>query len=314
MRDFSTIFTVRTDLASEIRELWREKNSTEPDGTRYENRKICGVDVDFLEVLNTDGEKITGKPKGRYCTLNVGKVWESDRCGFDNAMQAMSKIIRSLVPENAKSCLVAGLGNSGIIADAVGPFAVSNVIVTHHIKKADHELFTQMGMSDVMSICPGVLGNTGIEGADVVASVVKEEKPDFVIAIDALASRRLSRLATTVQICDTGISPGSGINNTRKTLCNQTLGVPVIAIGVPTVVEAATLAYDLVCSVSDNAGVDRGLTDSIKNALSENPIGFFVTPKETDHIVKDVSKLIGYAINLALNSDLSKEEIDEFLS
>lgn len=314
MRDFSTIFTVRTDLASETRELWREKNSGEPDGTRYENKKICGVDADFLEVMNSDGEKATGKPKGRYCTLNVGKIWDSDIRGFDNAMTALCRIIRNFIPENAKSCLVAGLGNSGIIADAVGPFAVSNVIVTHHIKRADPELFSQMGMCDVMSICPGVLGNTGLEGADVVASVVKNENPDFVIAIDALASRKLSRLATTVQICDTGISPGSGINNTRKSLCRQTLGIPVIAVGVPTVVEASTLAYDLVCSLSEKLPQSSDDMNVIKAVLAENPINYFVTPKETDHIIKDTSKLIGYAINLALNSDLTREEIDEFLS
>jgi AraC-like DNA-binding protein len=103
MRDFSTIFTVRTDLASETREFWREKNSGEPGGTRYENKKICGVDADFLEVMNSDGEKATGKPKGRYCTLNVGKIWDSDIRGFDNAMTALCRIIRNFIPENAKS-------------------------------------------------------------------------------------------------------------------------------------------------------------------------------------------------------------------
>ncbi len=317
MKDFSTIYTVRTDLASEVREYWREKNSREPDGTHYENRSIFGISVDFLKVINTEGENITGKPKGRYSTVNVGEIWNSDGETFTNAMNACANVIRSFIPQNAQSCLIAGLGNSAITADAVGPFTASNVIVTHHIKKADPLLFEQMKLCDTMCVCPGVLGSTGLEGADIISSVVKNAKPDFVIAIDALASRKLSRLATTIQVCDTGISPGSGINNTRKALTFENLGVPVIAIGIPTVVEASTLAFDLLCSVH---GGEEEITDEnpeldeIKQRLCQGSGNFFVTPKETDHIIRDTSKLLGYAINLALHKNLSKEEIDEFLS
>ncbi len=318
MKDFSTIFTVRTDLVSEVREYWREKNSSEPDGTHYENSSIFGISVDFLEVLNSEGENITGKPKGRYSTVNVGQIWNSDGETFTNAMNAAAKVIRSFIPENAQSCLVAGLGNSAIVADAVGPFTASNVIVTHHIKQTDPLLFEQLKLCDTMCVCPGVLGSTGLEGADIVASVVKNAKPDFVIAVDALASRKLSRLATTVQVCDTGISPGSGINNTRKSLSFENLGVPVIAIGIPTVVEASTLAYDLLCSVQqeeeNEVEEENTQLEKIKQTLSEGNGNFFVTPKETDHIIRDTSKLLGYAINLALHKNLSKEEIDEFLS
>ncbi len=316
MKDFSTIFTVRTDLASEVREYWKERNGGEPDGTYYENRSFFGISVDFLEVLNSEGENITGKPMGRYSTVNVGQIWNSDGETFTNAMNAAAKVIGSFIPENAQSCLVAGLGNSAIVADAVGPFTASNVIVTHHIKQTDPLLFEQLKLRDTMCVCPGVLGSTGLEGADIVASVVKNAKPDFVIAIDALASRKLSRLATTVQVCDTGISPGSGINNTRKALSLENLGVPVIAIGIPTVVEASTLAYDLLCSAQtdDESEDENPQLEKIKQTLSEGNGNFFVTPKETDHIIRDTAKLLGYAINLALHENLSKEEIDEFLS
>lgn len=311
MKDFSTKYTVRTDLADEAREYWREKNGSEPDGLDYSSKQINGVKVDTLLVKDKNGEKMTGKPCGRYVTVDIGKIWSSDSKTFDNACHAVADAVRSFIPDDG-SCMLAALGNRNIIADATGPCTAENFIVTRHIRQSDEELFKSFDLRETICITPGVLGSTGVEAAEIIRGAVKSTSPSFVIAVDSLASRKLSRLATTVQICDTGISPGSGINNTRKALTSKTLGVPVIAIGIPTVVEATTLALDIISDAVEKSG-----DSSLKNVgemLSENPSGFFVTPKDTDHIIKDTSKLVGYAINLALHNDLTMEEIDEFLS
>lgn len=310
MKDFSTNFTVRTDLASETREHWKQKNTGEPDGIFYESRDISGILVERMKILDERGEEISGKPTGEYVTVNIGKVWTYDIENFDNTCDVLSKCISKFIKSDGL-CLFAGLGNSQIIADAVGPFTANNFIVTRHIKNADEKMFESLNMRETSCIVPGVLGNTGIEASDIIKSAVDFIKPDFVIAVDALCSRKLSRLATTVQITDTGICPGSGIYNKRKALNKETLGIPVIAIGIPTVVEAQTIAYDL---IFDGDSGDDEFSKEISRRLCENPKGFFVTPKETDHIIKDTSKLIGYAVNMALHKGLTKEEVDEFLS
>lgn len=310
MKDFSTNFTVRTDLASETREYWKQKNKGEPDGIFYESREISGILVERMKILDERGSKISEKPVGEYVTVNIGKVWTYDIEKFNVTLQVLSKCISQFIKSDGL-CLLAGLGNSHITADAVGPFTADNFIVTRHLKNADAKMFESLNMRETACIVPGVLGNTGIEASDIIKSAVDFIKPDFVIVIDALCSRKLSRLATTVQITDTGICPGSGIYNKRKALNKETLGIPVIAIGIPTVVEAQTIAYDLI--FNDENEVDE-FSKEVSKRLSENPKGFFVTPKETDHIIKDTSKLIGYAVNMALHKGLTKEEVDEFLS
>ena len=310
MKEFSTNYTVRTDLAAEARAYCLEKNGKEPDGVICSSRTVDGITVESLEISNEAGEKLVGKPRGKYVTVNVGEFWNSDSSYFDRACKIISDVIRSFIPDGSGLCLFAGLGNRAITADAVGPFAAENFIVTRHIKNSDESLFDSLRLRETACISPGVLAKTGVEGAGIVKSLADEIKPDFIIAVDSLASRSLSRLAATVQVCNTGISPGSGVNNTREELSEKTLGVPVIAVGIPMVVEAATLAHDVVSRAAEQSG---SIID-IEHLLANNPSAFFVTPKDADHIARDAAKLIGYAVNLALHDNLTMEEADEFLS
>ena len=314
MKDYNLKILPRTDLADEAAEAMLASSQTDGIVSRYVTEN--GVDVHILDVKSEKGAERTGKPIGRYVTVNIGKIWTTDKEQFENTCRVTAKYIRDFLPDKGSACLLAALGNKDIIADAVGPCTADNFIVTRHIKDADPELFRSFSLRDTLCISPGVLGNTGIEAAEIIKGVADFGSPGFVIAVDSLASRRLSRLATTVQICDTGISPGSGINNARKELTEKTLGVPVIAIGVPTVVEASTLAQDIVMTAAEHSGnsLVKENAKLILEKITPEGEGYFVTPKETDHIIKDVSKLIGYAINLALHDDLSFDEIDEFLS
>ena len=317
MRDFDKNFTQRTDLADETEEYLREKCSGNLPGICVKKEKIKGFDVHIMNVLDKTGQEASGKPVGRYVTINTGKIWLSDKQKFADACSVIAQFLREFIPKYKSSCMLAALGNKNIIADATGPLTAENFVVTRHIKEADPQMFENLCMRETLCICPGVLGNTGMEAAQIVKGAVESAKPGFVIAVDSLASRRLSRLATTVQICDTGISPGSGINNARKEIRSKSIGVPVIAIGVPTVVEVTTLATDIIRSAaekSNSGSIKNSVYDIIEEISANESEGFFVTPKETDHIIKDTSKLIGYSINLALHEDITLQEIDEFLS
>ena len=200
--------------------------------------------------------------------------------------------------------LVAGLGNRNITPDAIGPKAVEYVIATRHLVTQMPDQFK--GFRQVCALTPGVLGLTGVETGEIIKGVCEHVHPSLVIAVDALASRRLNRLCSTVQICDTGIAPGSGVGNTRFALTKDALGVPVVAIGVPTVVDAVTLALD----IAETAGIkDISPNDLLKN--EENPI---VTPKEIDRHISDTAKMIGYGIDFALQENLSVSDIELFLS
>lgn len=309
-------FTVRTDLADEKEEFLKEKNGESLDGITVKRKKINGFDVSEMTVIDKEGEKSSGKPIGKYVTVDIGKIWTSDKKRFSDACGLIASFIKEFIP-NEGSCMLAALGNKNIIADAVGPLTAENFIVTRHIKEAESEIFYALNLRDTLCIIPGVLGNTGMEAAKIIKGAVSESEPSFIIAVDALASRKLSRLATTVQICDTGITPGSGINNSRKEISKNTLGIPVIAIGVPTVVDVTTLASDIVRNTAEKSG-DGKMKDTSSRLINEisldNAENFFVTPKETDHIIKDISKLIGYSINMALHDGITEAEIDELIS
>ena len=197
---------------------------------------------------------------------------------------------------------MAGLGNRNITSDALGPYALDNTIVTRHLIEKIPEYFGEM--RSVAAIAPGVLASTGMETEEIIGAVSKNEDISLIIAVDALASRSIKRLCRTVQISDTGISPGSGVGNHRNALNRETLGVPVIAIGVPTVVYAGTLAYD----IAVNAGIDAN-----ESELSIYSGDLIVTPRDIDENIRDMAKLIGYGINLALQ-DITVEDINMLLS
>ena len=214
------------------------------------------------------------------------------------------------------SILIAGLGNNFITADSIGPKALSKVLITRHLKQQLGGL-DNFGLIEMSGIAPGVLGQTGMETAEIIFSVAEKIKPSLVILIDALASRKISRLATTIQLSNTGIAPGSGVGNHRRAIDSELLGAPVVSIGVPTVVDAATLSYDVLEEAYKQASIeiDDKLTRDILNiALEESGGNFFVTPKESDLIINEVSKIIGYAINRCFYNEISFEEMSRIVN
>ncbi len=293
---------MRTDLASEWSEEILQNGGLDGLATHY--REIDGA-IGVLEVcVESDAAaKALQKPRGKYLTVFCGKPWEDDKERFQKKALGLAGEIRNVLPRTPGCVLLAGLGNRAITADAVGPETIRYTLVTRHLKRSDPELFAALGLRECAAIAPGVLGQTGMESADVIRSVTHSLHPDLVILIDALAARRLDRLATTIQISDTGISPGSGVGNRRECLDEASLGVPVCSIGVPTVVDAATLAYDVL------EHEKRPPFSQIRDSLCANGLNFFVTPKETDELLKHLSRLIGYGINLALHPGLSYEEM-----
>ena len=296
---------IRTDLAIEAEPLFNTKTaSSEPiPGLRCTEETRRGFAVSTVEVLDGRGEAAIGKPRGRYITVELGALLRREENSFAEACALLAEELRSLLRFPVfSSILVAGLGNRDITPDAVGPIAVDNLMVTRHLREALPQHFGSF--RSVSGLCSGVLGTTGIESGEIISAVCKAVKPSAVIAVDALASRSTDRLCRTVQLSDTGIVPGSGVGNARLALNEKTLGVPVIAVGVPTVVDAATLAYDLI----KESGFDIG-TETLNSETN-----MIVTPRDIDKNVRDISKLIGYGINMALHEDISLEDIDMFLS
>jgi spore protease len=296
---------IRTDLAVEAHELWREKTgeTTKLPGVKARHEERDGFALDIVEILDEEGERELCKPIGTYVTLELDALVKREENAFDRACSLLAEEIRNslrLTPED--SVLVAGLGNSDITPDAVGPGAMDYVLVTRHLKETMPNDFA--GFRSVSAIRAGVLGTTGLESANLIGAITKLASPARVIAVDALASRSLDRLCRTIQLADTGIVPGSGVGNSRAALNRETLGVPVVAIGVPTVVDAATLASDLAAQAGSQLDPDK---------LGKGS-DMIVTPRDIDRSVRDVSKLIGYSINLALHDGLTMEDIDMLLS
>lgn len=296
---------VRTDLASEWSEAALKAGAL--DGLETAERTERGVRVYEVNVKNQSAAERLHKPCGRYLTVFSGRLWEDDEQTFRQKAYVLAAQLRSLLPRGFRRVLLAGLGNRHITSDAVGPEALNYVLVTRHLKSADPELFYGLDLCECAALAPGVLGQTGIESAQILKGVVRDLDPDAVILIDALAARELDRLITTIQLSDTGLSPGSGVGNRRIALDKESLcGVPVCSIGVPTVVDAATLAFNVLARQTGESEIPH---EAIQKELSTNGLNYFVTPKETDELLKQVSRLIGYGINLALHEKLSYEEM-----
>ena len=288
----------RTDLAIE-RQEYHEKETL--DGVLSHTEDLDGVKITTIEIINEQGEKLIGKPKGRYITLETDRLYKSSET-FSAVSQVLCRKLRTLLPKEG-TVLVAGLGNEDITPDALGPRSLGLLLATRHISS---EFAESLGLSSLRSVAgfvPGVLGKTGIETVEIIAGVVKKISPACVIAVDALASRNTARLGTTVQLCDTGVSPGSGVGNRRKGINAETLGVPVIAIGVPTVVDALTMASDIL----EKTGVDLSDEDFSEHRQ------MMVTPKEIDSLIDKSARLIAMGINLALQESLSAEDIAEIV-
>lgn len=281
---------LRTDLAMERHAINAQRGMD--DGIVLKEEDIHGVRITVAEVINDEGKELSGLKKGVYYTADVGRLWVKSREERQAAAEAVKALLLKLMPCGQDSgVLVVGLGNKQITPDAIGPVVTEGLIISHHMKLLNKPLFDALELGDLSSIVPGVLGQTGLESTVLIKSAVEKLNPCAVIAVDALAARSVERLGTTIQLSNAGIAPGSGVNNSREELSLSTLGCPVISVGVPTVVDAHTLATDLVTG---------GETGELTN--------FFVTPKDTDIMVRVTSKTIATAINLAVHGNADIEE------
>ena len=275
-----------------------------PREAEYSAENTGSFTIERMKLSKESG-KAFGKPAGNYTTISFGKISElSDRefssLGglISSELAVYTKRATGKSPGKELGVLVAGLGNSGMTPDAVGPGTVARLNATSHLKKADPELFGRLGCSRLSAVAPGVLGQTGIETSELVRGAVESVHPDVVIAIDALAAGSCGRLFSTVQLSDSGIFPGSGIGNRRSELSLSSLGVPVIALGVPTVVDSSTLVLDAL----ERAGF-HDILESLTSVL-ESGKSYFVAPKECDMLIKSLCRLFASAINREFGVDL----------
>lgn len=283
---------IRTDLALENLEIAGE---ILPEGVKKESHKKENLTITKVEVTSDSGANILGKPIGTYITIEMDSL-KGFSDNFEGETEVVAEQINQLLPKEGL-VLVIGLGNEDITPDAIGPQVVSGLLATRHLVNGFAEEYGLGSLRPVAAVAPGVLGQTGMETAEIVHSLCQQIQPAAVVAVDALASRSVERLGTTVQIADTGISPGSGVQNQRAELSRQSLGIPVIAVGVPTVVDMTTIAYDLLGEGYQSEKVsDRGRT-------------MMVTPREIDKIIKQAAKTVAAGLNRALQPGLSMEEI-----
>lgn len=291
----------RTDLAVEAIE--NHKTAAALPHVRQSDRTLEGFAVHEVRILSEDAAREIGKPQGRYLTLELDALIRREEDAFPRACKALSTLLRELLPHpNDGPVLIAGLGNRMVTPDAIGPQTVDHVIATRHLVAQSPEVFADW--RPVSALAPGVLGQTGVETGEVICGVLDRVRPAAVIAVDALAAGRLSRLLRTVQLADTGITPGAGVGNARAALNKETLGVPVIAVGVPTVVDGATLAHEISSQLGQPAC----------EALDDLSQPVMITTRDIDREVADISRMIGYAVNMALHPHLSVADIDLYLS
>ena len=291
----------RTDLAVEAIE--NHKTAAALPHVRQSDRTLEGFAVHEVRILSEDAAREIGKPQGRYLTLELDALIRREEDAFPRACKALSTLLRELLPHpNDGPVLIAGLGNRMITPDAIGPQTADHVIATRHLVAQSPAIFADW--RPVSALATGVLGQTGVETGEVICGVLDRVRPAAVIAVDALAAGRLSRLLRTVQLADTGITPGAGVGNARAALNKETLGVPVIAVGVPTVVDGATLAHEISSQLGQPAC----------EALDDLSQPVMITTRDIDREVADISRMIGYAVNMALHPHLSVADIDLYLS
>ncbi len=288
----------RTDLALERHELSKQKDT---QGVRFEKYSEEGMTISKIEITSAEGARKLQKPEGKYITFEIPFLKKNADIYFP-AAEILAREIRNLLPEEG-TVLVAGLGNEKITPDALGPECIAKLLATRHISP---EIAKSIGFSSLRSVAgivPGVLGNTGIETAEILEGIADKIKPVALIVIDALASRSLSRLGTTIQMCDTGVSPGSGVGNRRSCIDKQSVGVPVIAIGVPTVVDGVTMTLDIL----EKAGINVNFESDGRQLSNEENV--MVTPKEIDNVIVRAASFIALGINKALQPQMTCEDI-----
>ena len=293
---------IRTDLAMES---WRAQQGAELPGVSVSTWDAEGASVTEVVIETDAGADLVGKPVGKYVTLECPLIAAHDPDAREAAAGLLGEELALMLPEGDGPVLVIGLGNRMVTPDSLGPKVVDGTLVTRHLYEALPDAVDER-MRPVCAIAPGVLGITGVETQEIALGIVQHIAPRAVIAIDALAAQSSHRIGTTIQLTDSGIQPGSGVGNRRKAITCETMGAPVIAIGVPTVVDAGTLVADL----TEQAGRTGIRAEDFERFGG----GMVVTPKEIDKNVSDIAKLVGYGINMALHPGITVEDINLFIS
>ena len=311
------MYNFRTDLASERRELYKKANSLENeiDGIESQKEEINeNIQIERVKITNENGEKAIGKPIGTYITIDIKKLKIAQDEDIQKSSEILSNELRSIIDthiDKQGEILVVGLGNIYVTPDALGPKVINEIEVTRHIINYMPQ-YVKEGTREVSAISPGVLGTTGIETLEILKGIVDNIHPKLLIVIDALASRSIERISSTIQISDTGIVPGAGVGNKRAEISKGTLGIPVVAIGIPTVVETAVLVKDcldlFITELQENAESNEYLNklkeednyERIKDALLPKDYNLIVTPKEIDDLIENMSNIVASGINNAV--------------
>ena len=308
----------RTDLALERRDIYNKANNIEKDidGIEAEEEYIDdNITISRVKVTNEKGEEAIGKKKGNYITIDVKNLKIASEEEIQKTSEVVTSELKKLIEKHITkkdSILVVGLGNIYVTPDSLGPKVINEVDITRHLLEYMPEVLDE-STREVSAISPGVLGTTGIETMEILKGIIDNVKPKLVIIIDALASRNIERISSSVQIADTGIVPGAGVGNARKELTEDNLGVPVIAMGIPTVVEAATIAADSL-TLFINKAQENGESNDFLNKLQEEDkykiikeilapeeYNFIVTPKEIDNLIEKMKDIVARGINFAVN-------------
>ena len=295
-------FRVRTDLAVEARDYVLDAKE-ELRGIRVEEVSAGDIHVTTVYIESKNASKAMGKPMGTYITVEAERLEENEEDYHKRVGKVIADKLRKLVFDRKKeaSVLIVGLGNREVTADALGPQVVDKLYITRHIiNEYGDAAYEKQPTRKISGVVPGVMAKTGMESEEIVKGIVRETKPDMIIAVDALASRSTKRLNRTIQITDTGIHPGSGVGNNRNALTEESIGVPVIAIGVPTVVAASTIVVDAIEKISNETGADTYYKYLEQNTKTLGELqNMFVTGKDVDAIIERLSDTLSFALNTA---------------
>ena len=324
-------YSVRTDLALESREMVSPDRAASIPGVQEHVEEDRGIKITRIHVQTEEGSRAIGRMPGRYITIEVPGLRRKDSDLQDRVATSFAQLFGSFLEEigigSSAKVLIVGLGNWNVTPDALGPLVVENVLVTRHYFEVMPDQVSP-GYREVSAVAPGVLGVTGIESSDIVQGIVDRIRPDLIIAIDALASKALERVNTTIQIADIGIHPGSGIGNKRRGLTRESLGVPCIAIGVPTVCYASTIVNNAFEMMREHFKQETDQTRHILGILDEigeqdrlllvkevlEPLGhdLIVTPKEVDEFMEDMANIIASGLNAALHEAVDSSNVSAY--
>lgn len=310
------MYNFRTDLADERADIFKKNNNITDniDGVETNVREEGNIKITEVKITNENGENAIGKPIGNYITIDISKLKIATDEEIESYGNVLSEELKKLVDKHVQKqdeILVVGLGNIYVTPDSLGPKVINELDVTRHILKYMPEVLEE-GTRSVSAVSPGVLGTTGIETLEIITGIVQNINPKLIIVIDALASRSMDRISSSIQLADTGIVPGAGVGNTRKELSQNTLNIPVIALGIPTVVESAVLVNDclnlFIEKLQEDAKSNEYLNElkekdnyeEIKEALIPNDYNMIVTPKEIDELIENMKDVVARGINYAM--------------